>query len=1027
MLSEPWRVYLLGTFRFKSGNRDFTQGATRKTEELLGLLAYRLGQQVSRAEIMDIFWQDSELEAAQVNLRVALSSLRKQLEPAGVPAGSVIMSHGRTCISLNPEAVTCDAVDFRRLLKSRPGQTQEDRMQRLLAAIDMYKGELMPGHNEDWIEELRNNMAEQFYSALREVSTTMAASGEIDRALEHAHRAVAEDPLREEAHCELMRLFTLAGRPEEAVRAYENMTRLFDREEMGPPSRQAWRIFEQARASLSAPPEARTFSIPASGTRGNAPPDDRRSQVAGPNTAEPPSARRSQQRMTPPREPPEPPAATPPPAPIKTPPPTPVPRSEAPQYRVGGNPNLPMQFTRFFGRERELDHLAAFVRSGTERLVTLVGPGGTGKTRLAVEFATREHEAGERRVAFVALADITNGQAALVRIAEVLQVAVRPGADTLALIERDLEAEPTLLVLDNLEQLVDEMAPVILRLISKPIPLCIIVTTRHALELTGEQLLPVSPLPVPAGAASPEEIMEYAGVQLFVDRATRVLPDFAVTPRNAGDIAEVCRRLEGLPLSLELAAGWAQDRSPRQMLKDIGRKFELLVSRRRDLPERHATLHACLEWSYRLLPERLARAFVGLGVFRGGFTLESVEAICRFQQPTGILQELRSRSLITVDRSGDEPRYGMLEALQAFAEEKLDERMRAELCARHAAYYAALCADAEPHLWRTGQSEWTSRLRVESGNIGAALAWSLDHQPAAGVRMARDLGRFWVVTGRWSEGREWLNRCAEVADTIGDVACKGAALALLGSLCAFEGDAAEAVANAEAGVAALRESGETSTLARGLVNLGVTCQTVGELEKARKVYGESRELAQGAHEQPVLAVVLCNLAGLCLLEGDCTAAKALASEGLALARRLGDHWLRGVLLVHLGDIACEEFDAPTARSLYIEALPLLTDVGDLAHAAQVLRQLAAVSAYEENPTSAAVLLGAAEAAQEASGTRLPEDHAADLKATESAVRTKMSAADFERARARGRELDASEVATWLERGGPSSDLHPDIP
>ncbi len=1005
MLSEPWRVYLLGTFRFKSGNRDFTQCATRKTEELLGLLAYRLGQQVSRTEVMDRFWMESEFEAAQVNLRVALSSLRKQLEPTGVPAGSVIVSHGRTCISLNPEAVTCDAVDFRRLLKSKPGQTPEDRIQRLLAAIDLYKGELMPGHNEEWIEEIRNNLAEMFYAALREVSTSMAASGEMDRALEHAHRAVAEDPLREEAHCELMRLLALAGRPEEAVRAYEHMTRLFEREEMGPPSRQAWRIAEQARASMSAPTDAAGLTMPTSGTRPSSPTRSPEPPVQPVRRARP--------------APPEPETTWTPVEP--EPPPAPVPKREAPPYREGGNPNLPMQFTRFFGREPELRRLSAFVESGSERLITLIGPGGTGKTRLAVEFATRQHEAHERRVVFVPLADATNSQAAIVKIAEVLQVPIRPGADLTGLVERDLAAEPTLLVLDNFEQLVDEMAPLILRLISNVGALCIIVTTRHALDLTGEQLLPVEPLPVPERAASPEDIMAYAGVQLFVDRATRALPDFAVTPRNASDIAEVCRRLEGLPLSLELAAAWAQDRSPKQMLRDLGRKFELLVSRKRDVPDRHATLQACLEWSYRLLPERLARAFASLGVFRGGFTVEATEEICRWPQAVTTLQELRSRSLITVDRSGDEPRYGMLEAIQAFAEEKLDERDRSELASRHAAYFAAICAEAEPSLWRTGQSEAIARLSVEIGNIQSALGWSLEHDAARGVRMGRDLGRFWVLTGRRRDGRDWLTRCAEVADAIGDTAGRGAALCLMGPLCAYEGDAAEAIRHAQSGADLLRGLGDAATLARGLVNLGVTLQTLGEVQKARSAYEESRELAQAAREDPILATVLTNLAGLCLLEGDCEAAKRMAAEGISLARRLGDHWLRGMLLVNLGDTACEEYDAPNARDHYVEALPLLTGVGDLPHAALVLRQLAAVVAYQEDHASAAVLLGAAEAAQEASGTTLPEDHAEDLEATEAAVRKALSVAAYERARARGCALRASEVPQWLAKGGASAD------
>jgi predicted ATPase/DNA-binding SARP family transcriptional activator len=1010
MLSEPWRIYLLGTFRFKSGNLQHEHCATRKTEELLGFLAYNLGKQCSRTELTDKFWMDSEVEAAQTNLRVALSSLRKQLEPPGVPVGSVLMKHGRTCVSLNPEAVSCDVVDFRRLLKHRSGLSPEERMRRLLAAIDLYKGELMPGHNEEWIEEIRNDLARQFFSALKEVTNTMVAAGDVERALEHALRAVQEEPLSEETHCELMRLYAMAGRPEEAILAYEHMTRVFERAEIGRPSRQAWRLYEQVKASSTSASGLET--LPGHGTRSpSSPPDEPESRPMRqhePGTVQP--APPAATPVPPPRPVHEVPSAVPPRATPVQPPPTPRPA----RRRAAGS-SIPMQFTRFFGRGAELDRLQAYVED-QERLITLIGPGGTGKTRLAVEFARRMAEQGSR-VAFVPLADENTAEAALVRMAEALQVMIRPGTDILTQVENELQEEPALLILDNLEQIVDAMAPVILRLISNVASLCIVVTTRHALELTGEQLMPVEPLPVPEGEGTPEELMQCPSVQLFVDRAMRVVPDFSITNRNAADVAEVCRRLEGLPLSLELAASWAQERSPRQMIKDLGQKFELLVSRKRDMPERHATLHACLEWSYRLLDPTLAHAFASLSVFRGGFTSEAVEHVLAVSSSLSLLRDLRSRSLITVDRSGEEPRYGMLEALQLFADEKLDDEMRATLRRRHAAYYAQMCREAEPHLQHSGQFEWLPRLSAETANVRAALQWNLANDPPAGVAMGRDLGRFWVVRGHWTEGREWLTQCAEAARTLHDTGGEGSALCLLAFLTASEGQSAQALEIVSAGVELLRQHGDPILLVRGLGNYGVVQQLAGDFAAARAAYEEARALAEARHADGLTAALLCNLSGLAALEGDLEGARASTLRAIEICCVTGDHWLRGVLLMNLGDFACEAYDAVEARSRYLEALPLLAAVGDQVGAGHAVRQLAAVLAYERTFRCAAVLLGAAARCAEASGVRLTPDECAGLEETIAEVRRGLPMAAFEKAWDVGQSLDAADVPDWLKQAG----------
>jgi len=588
MLSEPWRIQLLGGFRISSGDREITHCNTRKAEELLGLLAYRLGEQCSREDLSARFWPESDWESSQTNLRVALTSLRRHLEPPGVEKGTILVSHGRSAVSLNPDAVTCDVVDVMRLLKRRPDLDGRDRVRSIVAAVELYRGELMPGHYGEWIEQIRNHLAEQFFSAMRELTTTMAESGDLDMAIEHAQRVVTEDPLCEESHRELMRLLTLADRPGDVVRAYENMTRVFDRERMGPPSGEITALLEQACSGerlvdpgSAAPGQAeapsgsdwrrwdRLKTSPGSAAHAASPPPGLAPGRGGPNSdADEPDVPWDEAGSKPIEMDRSPVAdAARAPSRIASPftgegqgggegvAPASVTRS------ASAGPTLPMQFTRFFGREGELARLDEYVTTGDERLVTLTGPGGAGKTRLAIEYALRHADDLDRRIVYVALADAQTGPEALACLADAMRVVARPGQDLLSRVEQELTT-PTLLILDNLEQIVDEVAPIVLRLLQSAPSLIILATSRHMLDLTGERRLPVEPLPVPDGSDDPVRMMEFAAVQLFVDRAQRSAPDFQVTPRNAADVAQVCRRLEGLPLSLELAAAWVRDLPP---------------------------------------------------------------------------------------------------------------------------------------------------------------------------------------------------------------------------------------------------------------------------------------------------------------------------------------------------------------------------------------------------------------------------------------------------------------------------------
>jgi len=461
------------------------------------------------------------------------------------------------------------------------------------------------------------------------------------------------------------------------------------------------------------------------------------------------------------------------------------------------------------------------------------------------------------------------------------------------------------------------------------------------------------------------------------------------------------------------------------MLNRMGRKFDLLVSRKRDMPERHATLHACLEWSYRLLPEGLRGPFGALSVFRSGWTLDAAEAVLATDDALGLLHELRSRSLITADASGDEARYGMLESLRGFAELKLSEADRLAVERRHAVYFAALAAQAEPELAGGGQILWLPVLTLESANLREALAWSFRNDAPQGAAMARRLGRFWIVKGRWSEGREWLGRAATAGDALGDATGQGAALCLSGPMAAYEGDAQAARDLVDRGVELLRKGGETLELARGLVNAGVVCQALGELDAARRAYEEGRTIADRTGHASTRAAIMGNLAGVAFLAGDLVGAEALADEALALATRLGDQWLCGMLLLNLGDISCEVYDAEAARSRYCRALQHLGQAGDVGQMARALRQLAAVQAYGSDFSGAATLLGAASAAQDRAGRRLDPEQQADLDATVADVRQSLAVAPYEKAWEAGLGMDAGTIPDWVLRRRRRSAPGPD--
>lgn len=592
--------------------------------------------------------------------------------------------------------------------------------------------------------------------------------------------------------------------------------------------------------------------------------------------------------------------------------------------------HLPLQFTHFFGREVELGVLESWCagnpRDPTHHLITLTGPGGTGKTRLAIEAAGRLAEAFPGGVWFIPLQDLSDPRLIPGTVLDALRLPRSPQIEPLhqAVEFLNRRASATLLLLDNMEHLLDmerrkaeDGAAVVRTLLDRCPLLTCLVTSQQSLNLEGERELPILPLPTPnveslsstpdAQHLPPESLMQFASVQLFVDRAQASKPDFQVTQGNSAAIAQLCDRLEGIPLALALAAGRAQVMTPKQMLSQLEHRFDFLVSRRRDAIERHRTLQAAIAWSYRLLSPEVRRFFVQLSVFRGGWTIEAAAAVCEEPLALDYLAQLQECSLIRAEESADGMRFRMLETLREFGWEQMSPEECAALSQRHLKYFLQMAeeaAEAEPQ----NETILLNYLEADHDNLRMALSWCHANTDGveAGLRLAGALGWFWDTRGHWSEGSDHLT-------------------AALGREGAMEATPERAKA--------LRAAGKLSFY-------------LSRYALAQSLYQESLAIYQKLGIRRGVAQLLGSLGELTNYFGDPTLARSFLEESLALWREIQDR--RGIAwaLIHLGNSIGWFIDAVSANSLYQEGLTLFQELGDNMGIAWSLHHMGDLSVWQ---------------------------------------------------------------------------------
>ncbi len=954
---EAVRIWLLGGFRISVGSSRSIAGEEwhlRKAGILVKLLALAPGHRLHREQATGLLWPELDARAAANNLHHALHVARRTLEPSAPDgaASSYLNLQGER-LALCPDGRLWVDVDAFEEAAIMARHAHEPAAYR--AAIDLYSGELLPQDRyEPWVEQRRAELRGLYLSLLVELAGLYEEGEEYASAIEALSRVVAEEATHEGAYVGLMRLFALSGRRREALGQYE-------------------RLREALLEEFGSEPEA--------------------------------PARYLQEEIW---------TGTFPPA--HSPQPAGIPAEEPPSPMGAARHNLPIALTSFVGREietREVRRLLAMTG-----LLTLTGAGGCGKTRLALEVAGDLVGAYPDGVWLVKLASLFDPALVSQAVAQALGVREIPGRSLEDTLAAHLRTKSLLLVVDNCEHLVDAVAHLVESLLSSCQKLRILATSREPLGVRGEAVWTVPPLSLPEveGVLSIEGLMSTEAVRLFLDRARSRLPGFELKGENAGAVGSICRKLEGIPLAIELAAARMGALAVEQVAQRLEDSLKLLTGGGRTLEPRQQTLRATLDWSHDLLSEPERKLFGRLSVFAGGWTLEAAEEVCsddsieegRASNPPvlDLLSRLVDKSLVVAGAETEGARrYRMLEPVRQYGQERLEESGEAEwVRERHAEYYLALAEEADTEVaelsyLRQAQSAASlERMETEHGNRRAALSWSLDRdaEPGGrraelGLRLAVALYWFWQTHDYLTEGRRWLEIAVSRSNS-NPTTARLRARALNGAawIAIHQGDYGASEALMEEALALYREVGDKEDIAAGLTELGKLA-VLGQRDDIPLpgVLEELAELKPGLENRKTLASVLILEGLVALSRGDLERSATLHEESLKLCREARDTQAMIVCLGNLGTTALARADYEGAVPPLRESLRLGWETDYRVTIQFSLNGLAYVAAGLKQPVRAARLWGAAEGMQEAYGVYVTArahtilNHEARLAATRS--------------------------------------------
>lgn len=661
--------------------------------------------------------------------------------------------------------------------------------------------------------------------------------------------------------------------------------------------------------------------------------------------------------------------------------------------------NLPKPLTSFVGRENQVAELEYLVAS--QRLVTLTGAGGSGKTRLAIQIGHQLYEKYADGVWFVDLAPLTDPALVPTQVARVLSVQEQPQRDVTETLIQFLENKSLLLILDNCEHLVNACAVLAETLVTQCASLHLLATSREGLGIGGETVWQVPTLAVPDERAVAQWLMQYESIRLFVERARAANASFELTDRNATAITRICRRLDGIPLAIELAAARIRLLSPEQIAARLDNRFNLLTGGSRTALPRQQTLRALIDWSYDLLADKERIVLRRLAVFVGGWTLEAAEHVTLDGQAgigsdevLDLLSHLVDKSLVMVEKTRGETRYQMLETIREYAQTKLDESGEAvHVRARLFDFFSRLAEQAEPKLDGQEQQSWLARLETEHANLSAALKWS-ENKPegsANGLRLAAPLWRFWEMHGHFREGRHWLEELLQANPHAPD-SIRAKALMGAGTCAWRQGDYARATDLHRQALDLYRLLGDKQGIAFSINNLGTQAMHQSAFDQAKSLFEEGLMLAREQGNQRLTGYLLHNLGEVARYQGDFAQAARLYGDSLTLFEEIGDKWASAATLNWLGVVAQRQNEYEPAAAFLKQSLALGRELESNERIAEALEGLAGVAVAQSKLNRAARLFGAAQTIREIMNAPLPpterEPEDRDTAATLSQVEAK---------------------------------------